>query len=276
MVPFVLLEHAEEHLRTPAQLPRLALPAREIPRHHQPSLRDAAKLPFHQLRSAQCRVQIVLCFGAAKTTLPLRERQFLKAAEREKKTIIVDRDEGVAADPILHPPGDDSRECVVRASADERVEKIMRMFAFAIQLDEKLLSHRHLRDRELRAKKFHDRLRVRDRDLIRLDQPIDRCFVPAARSRSIEIGAQLPHRMRQAGGQRHFRRVPARNGWQLSVGAFDISFLHAGLDQPNNPAAEDKKIAHAQLFDESFLDRAEPAPAEQDADVIPPTRSCRC
>ena len=52
----------------------------------------------------------------------------------------------------------------------------------------------------------------------------------------------------------------------MTIGPFDVGFLHPGIDQPNDTTAEDEKIADLKLLDESFLDRTEPAPAQEDAD----------
>ena len=52
----------------------------------------------------------------------------------------------------------------------------------------------------------------------------------------------------------------------MSIGPLDVSFLHPGIDQPNDTTAKDEKIADLKLLDESFLDRTEPAAAQENAD----------
>jgi hypothetical protein len=52
----------------------------------------------------------------------------------------------------------------------------------------------------------------------------------------------------------------------MTIGPFDVSFLHLGIDQPNDTTAKDEKIADLKLLDESFFDRTEPAPAQENAD----------
>ena len=125
MIRLVSLEDAEEDFRTPTQLARFALAARQVARHHQTSLRHPAELPFHQLRTAQRRVQVLFRFRPPKTVFPLRERQLLEASQGEQETVVVDCDQRVAADPVLHPPGHDARKRVVRAPPDEGVKKVV-------------------------------------------------------------------------------------------------------------------------------------------------------
>ena len=52
----------------------------------------------------------------------------------------------------------------------------------------------------------------------------------------------------------------------MAIGALDVSLLHAGIDQPNDPAAEHEQVADLKLLDEIFLDRTEPPPAQQHID----------
>jgi hypothetical protein len=47
----------------------------------------------------------------------------------------------------------------------------------------------------------------------------------------------------------------------LAIGPFHIGLLDAGFDEPHNPPAEDEQIADLKLFNEVFLDRAEPSSA---------------
>jgi hypothetical protein len=136
MIPLVLLEDAEEHFGAPAQLACFSFPAWEMARHHQAGLRDATKLPFYQFGAAQCGVQIFFRVRTATTASPLGKRQFLKPAQGQQEPIVIDRDQRIAADPLPHPPGHNARKRIVRAPADERMEKIVRMVSIAIELDQ--------------------------------------------------------------------------------------------------------------------------------------------
>src|SRR4051794_7875583 len=101
-------------------------------RHHQTSLSDAAELPLHQFGMVQGRSQIFFGIGAGKAALPIFEREFLKFSQGEKKSIIVDRDERISANPLFHPQRDHARERIIRAPADQRMEKEMAIVAVAI------------------------------------------------------------------------------------------------------------------------------------------------
>src|SRR5512133_3358069 len=100
-----------------------------------------------------------------------------------------------------------------------------------------------------------------------LDQPIhtDRvvCFLTQVVS---QIGAQFSHGPGYSRGERHFGRVPARNSRQLTVGPFNKRLLHPGIDQSQDPSAEHEEIANLQAFDETFFNRAKPAPLQHDVD----------
>ena len=79
----------------------------------------------------------------------------------------------------------------------------------------------------------------------------------------LQVGAQFPHGARETRCERHFRGVPARDRWQVSVRALDIRFLHTGVDETQDASAENKQIADLQLLDEVVFDRTEPTPAQQ-------------
>src|SRR5205085_12106355 len=118
-------EDSEQNLRAPAQLLLLALLARQIARHHQSGLDHAAELPFHQFGAAQCGTEIVLRVFARKAIPQDTERQFLEASQSQKKSVIVDGRERVAADMISDAKGYDAGKCVVRAPANQRMERIV-------------------------------------------------------------------------------------------------------------------------------------------------------
>ena len=90
--------------------------------------------------------------------------------------------------------------------------------------------------------------------------------MPVAQPRDPASSRKPRTALGQTGGERHLRRVPARDGRQVAIRALDVRFLHAGIDQPNDATAEHEEIADLQLFDEIFLDRSEPAPAEEHVD----------
>src|SRR5207248_7565316 len=100
-----------------------------------------------------------------------------------------------------------------------------------------------------------------------LDQPIHTgrvvCFLTQVIS---QIGAQFSHGPGYSRGEGHFRRVPARNSRQLTVGSFNKRLLHPGIDQSQDPPAEHEEVADLQAFDETFLNRAKPAPLQHDID----------
>ena len=136
--------------------------------------------------------QIVLRVRAGKTLPQLLERQFLKPPQREQEPVIIDRGQRIAADSILHPQRHDPRQRVVRAASDERMEKIMRVIAFAVELDQHFSADRDFRDAELRAKQLHDRLRIGDRDLVILHQPIgDRRIVRVLRAPAFPLPSAI-------------------------------------------------------------------------------------
>src|SRR5205814_5016269 len=97
---------------------------------------------------------------AEKATAQLRQRQFLEPPQGQEEPVIVDRHQRVATDAVLHSQGDDPRKRVVRASADEGMEKVMCASSFAIQLDQQLPADRNIGDAELGAKQFNDPLRI--------------------------------------------------------------------------------------------------------------------
>ena len=99
MIRFVLLRAREKALPNSSVI-CCVLRSRpgKLPRHHQSGLGDAAELPFHQFRSAQGRAQILLRAFALETEPPIFQRHFLEPPQGEEKTVVIDRDQRVAAD----------------------------------------------------------------------------------------------------------------------------------------------------------------------------------
>src|SRR2546430_1291496 len=81
--------------------------------------------------------------------------------DRETGLLLPHREKSAsAAGTVLHSPGYDPRKRVVSAASDEGVEEVMRKIVIAIQFDQHRIAGRHVRDRQLRAKLFDDRLSV--------------------------------------------------------------------------------------------------------------------
>src|SRR6266513_808850 len=92
----------------------------------------------------------------------LLQRHLLKPPERQQKSVVIYRNQRVAADPFLHAPGDDTREGIICAAANQRMEKIMRVIGSAIKLDEHFRINWNFRDADLCSELLDDRLCVRD------------------------------------------------------------------------------------------------------------------
>src|SRR4051812_6358398 len=145
------------------------------------------------------------------------------------------------------------------------MKEVMGVGAVAVELDQHFPANRNVRDTQLSAEQFYDRLGICDRDIVMLDEPVrDRAVVAGGSQLCIQFRPQLPNRARQPGRQRHLRRIPAWHGREMPVGALDVRFLHAGINQPDDPAAENKQIADAQLLDEIFFNGSEAAMAQED------------
>ena len=76
-------------------------------------------------------MQIFFRAFAFKTHPPIFQRHFLKRPQRQQETVIVDRDQGVAADLLPHPPRHDARKGVVGTAPNEGMKKVMRVIRFA-------------------------------------------------------------------------------------------------------------------------------------------------
>ena len=257
MIGFVLLKHAKQNFTAPTQLLPFPSPAWQIAWHHQTGLDNAAKLPLHQLRSAQRALQILFRAPAFKTKPPLFQRHFLKWPQRQQKSIIVDRDQGVSSDPVFHAPGRDTRKRVVGAATDKRMKEIMQTLAVAIKFDQHLLPNRNFRDMHLGAKLLDNGFCICVGDIVVLHQPIhwilaDRpsgCHgkqapplfahtrhagntsaMTAVFQLLREFRSQLAHGASHAGSERHLRCVPPRHGGQLTVRTFDEHFVDSRID----------------------------------------------
>ena len=123
VIGLVFGEHLIEQVGAPADLAHGALAAGDVARDHQSGLGDAGELPLHELGIDEGGVEDLPGSLGGEELAPFGDAEILEAAQGEEKPVVVEGDEGIAADGVLESLHEDAGKGVVGAAAHEAVEE---------------------------------------------------------------------------------------------------------------------------------------------------------
>ena len=119
VVGFVTAQDVEENLRTPLQGTGAALGTADAPGNEQAGLGDTAKLPFDELAVGEGLGEVGLGSRSGEEGADgFGGSEGLKRAEGEEEAVVIEGDEGVAAQGAADAQGDDAGEGVVGGASD--------------------------------------------------------------------------------------------------------------------------------------------------------------
>lgn len=233
MIGLVFGEHLVEQVGAPADLAHSALAAGDVSRDHQSGLGDAGELPLHELGIDEGGVKDFPGAFGGKQLAPFGDAEILEAAHGKEKPVVVEGDEGVAADGVLESFGQDAGKGVVGAATDEAVEEKTNALAVLVfrvvgqvTLDEETSLGRNLREKGLSREVIDHGGGVGVRDRPFLDEPIgDEVGIFAPRVEPVvDFGAEGGDGAGHAGGEGHLVGVPARHGGKAAFRILDEDF----------------------------------------------------
>ena len=230
---------------------------------------DAAELPFHQLGSGKGLFEIPEGMLRLEQISPGFEFQGLERFDAKKETVVVDRDQGIAAGGFTKTPGDDPGERIICTTADQAVEEVVDEIGVVIlvakDFDEGESIARDGRESFLGHEMFEHGFRVEGADVPILDEPFPEILLIALEPFP-HLGAKPGDLSRQAGSEGHLVGVPGRDGRKAIASQGDEQLPHPGLFQPHDVSAYDKTITDPQLLGEAFIDGAQALATEADGD----------